>query len=259
MSRLRARCPDCRTLTAVALGPEYECHACGRVFGAGLVRVPRAWGAGGDVMADAARLPLPYPEAEVVEEPTLTEQTLAIAAALPERPLVVGGCCCAHAGAAKGLAARDGRLAVVWFDAHGDLNTPETSPTGNLWGMPLRMLLDSGTVAAENAALVGARNLDPPEAEFIAASGVRIGAEGIDPALEGVESVYVAFDFDVLDPSEDADSFMPEPDGLTLAEAETALARIAERRRVAGAGFTAFTGSERNAVALVRLATALGF
>jgi arginase family enzyme len=259
MSRLRARCPDCRTLTAVALGPQYECHACGRVFGAGLVRVPRAWGVGGDVMADAARLPLPYPEAEVVEEPTLTEQTLAIAAALPERPLVVGGCCCAHVGAVKGLDARNGPLAVVWFDAHGDLNTPETSPSGNLWGMPLRMLLDSGTVAAENTALVGARNLDPPEAEFIAANGVRIGSEGIDPALGGVESVYVAFDFDVLDPAEDADSFMPEPDGLTLAEAEAALARIVERRRVAGAGFTAFMGSERNAAALVRLAAALGF
>ncbi len=44
VSRLRARCPDCRTLTAVALGPEYQCHSCGREFGAGLVRVPRAWG-----------------------------------------------------------------------------------------------------------------------------------------------------------------------------------------------------------------------
>ena len=47
MSRLRARCPDCRTFTAVALGPGYECHACGGEFGAGLVRVPRAWGEGG--------------------------------------------------------------------------------------------------------------------------------------------------------------------------------------------------------------------
>ena len=49
MSRLRARCPDCRTLTAVAIGPDYECHACGRSWSAGLVRVPRAWGEGGPV------------------------------------------------------------------------------------------------------------------------------------------------------------------------------------------------------------------
>ena len=51
MSRLRARCPDCRTFTAVAIGPGYECHACGREFGAGLVRVPQAWGEGGESMA----------------------------------------------------------------------------------------------------------------------------------------------------------------------------------------------------------------
>jgi arginase len=259
MSRLRARCPDCRTLTAVALGEEYECHACGRSFRAGLVRVPRAWGAGGDAMAAAARLPLPYPEVAVVEEPTLMEQTLAVAAALPERPLVVGGCCCAHVGAVEGLAARNGPLAVVWFDAHGDLNTPQTSPSGNLWGMPFRMLLDSATIAAEDAALVGARNLDPPESEFIAASGVRTGAEAIDAALAGVESVYVAFDFDVLDPDDEADPFMPEPGGLTLAEAERALTGIAARGRVVGAGFTAFTPSERNAAVLTRLASALGF
>jgi len=67
VSRLRAKCPDCRTFTAVALGPEYECHACGRVFGAGLVRVPRAWGDGGVVMIESASLPLPYPETVVIE------------------------------------------------------------------------------------------------------------------------------------------------------------------------------------------------
>jgi len=43
MSRLRAKCPDCKTYTAVAIGPEYECHSCGRVFHSGLVRVPQAW------------------------------------------------------------------------------------------------------------------------------------------------------------------------------------------------------------------------
>ena len=115
MSRLRARCPDCHTYTAVALGPGYECHACGREFGAGLVRVPRAWGEGGEAMEEAARLPLAYPEAAVVEERSLGEQNLAIASDLPERPLVLGGCCCAHVGAVEGLAARNGRLALVWF------------------------------------------------------------------------------------------------------------------------------------------------
>src|SRR5439155_13499966 len=131
VSRLRAKCPDCLTYTAVALGPDYECHACGRTFAAGLLRVPRAWGKGGESMAEAARLPLPYPEAAVIEEATLGEQTLAIATELPERPLILGGCCCSHVGAVAGLAHRHERLAIVWLDAHGDLNTPRTSPSGN--------------------------------------------------------------------------------------------------------------------------------
>ena len=147
MSLLRARCPSCRTLTAVAVDESYECHSCGRSFAAGLVRVPRAWGDGGEPMVEAAGLPLDYPEVAVVEEETLAMQTLAVASDLPARPLVLGGCCCAHVGAVEGLAARHGHVAVLWLDAHGDLNTPETSPSGNEWGMPLRTLLErSGPV-----------------------------------------------------------------------------------------------------------------
>ena len=115
----------------------------------------------------------PLPETGVVEEPSLPEQGAALAAELPDRPVVLGGCCCAHVGAVEGLAARaGGRLAVVWLDAHGDLNTPQTSPSGNAWGMPLRMVIDRGAVGPANVALVGARNLDPPEVEFIEAAGV---------------------------------------------------------------------------------------
>jgi arginase family enzyme len=159
---MRAKCPECRAYTAVALGPEYECHGCGRTFAAGLVRVPRAWGRDGEPMAEAASLPLPYPEAAVIEEDSLAEQSLALALELPERPLVLGGCCCAHIGAVEALSARHGRVGVVWFDAHGDLNTIESSPSGNEWATPLRMLLDSGAVEPHDVALVGARNLDPP-------------------------------------------------------------------------------------------------
>ncbi len=136
------------------------------------MRVPRAWGDGGEAMVEAAALPLDYPEVAVVEEDTLAMQTLAVASDLPARPLVLGGCCCSHVGAVEGLAARHGRVGVLWLDAHGDLNTPETSPSGNEWGMPLRMLLDRGTIAAADVVLWGARNLDPPEEEFIAAAGI---------------------------------------------------------------------------------------
>jgi arginase len=259
VSRLRARCPDCRTLTAVALdGGQYECHSCGRTFAAGLVRVPRAWGADGESMAEAAFLELPYPEAAVVDEESLTEQNLALAAALPDRPLVLGGCCCSHVGAVEGLATRFDRLAVVWFDAHGDLNTPESSPSGNPWGMPLRMLLDSGTVHPADVVLIGARNLDPPEVEFIAASGLRTGEGELADALDGADAVYVAFDVDVLDPDDDVVCFMPEPSGFTVVEAAAMLRRIAADRPLAGAGLTGLGPAPENVAPLSRLAGALG-
>jgi arginase len=209
-------------------------------------------------MAEAAFLPLPYPEAGVVEEETLTEQSLALAASLPERPLVLGGCCCAHVGAVEGLGTRYDRLAVVWFDAHGDLNTPETSPSGNAWGMPLRMLLDSGTVAPADTLLVGARSLDPPELEFIAATGLRCTADELDDALEGVDAVYVAFDCDVLDPEDEIRPHMPEPGGLSLAEATGILENIAARKPVAGAGLTGLSADPANSAPLERVCAALG-
>jgi arginase family enzyme len=248
VSALRARCPDCRTLTAVAIGPDYQCHACGREFAAGLLRVPRAWGAGGEAMAEAARMRLPWPEAAVVDEETLAAQIERTARELPARPLVLGGCCCAHVGAVRELSRRHGRVAVVWIDAHGDLNTPESSPSGNVWGMPLRMLIDAGDVDPGDVTLLGARSLDPPEEEFIAAAGIR-RALGELP-----EHLYVALDCDVIAPGE-LDVFMPEPGGLSLGHLEELLASLP---RPVGAGLTGLRPSARNEAALERLGHALG-
>jgi arginase len=209
-------------------------------------------------MAEAARVQLPYPEAAVIDEETLAAQSLALARELPDRPLVVGGCCCAHVGAVEGLAARHGRVAVLWFDAHGDLNTIESSPSGNEWATPLRKLIDSGAVVAGDVALVGARNLDPPEEAFISAAGVGVGPSSVAPAMEEAEGVYVAVDFDALDADEVA-PFMPEPGGLSVAELEDVLDLARERSPILGVGFSAFLPDERNAAALSRLARAAGF
>ena len=259
MSSLRARCPSCRTFTAVAIGDGYECHRCGSTFPAGLVRVPAAWGSGGEGMAAGARIASPYPEAAVVERDTLDEQTEAIAEALPARPIVLGGCCCAHVGAVDALATRGGRLGIGWFDAHGDLNTPESSPSGNPWGMPLRMLIDSDTVAAEDVALVGARSLDPPEETFIAESGLRLGEEGVAQALDGVDAVYVAFDCDVLEPDCGVSMFMPEPGGMTPEAAEAVLVELARHTPVAGLGFSGLAADPQNVAGLARFCAAVGF
>jgi arginase len=255
VSQLRAKCPTCRAYTAVSMGPDYECHSCGRTFAAGLVRVPRAWGDGGDAMVESAGLPLDYPEAGVVEEDSLQVQTLALAADLPQRPLVLGGCCCSHVGAVEGLTARYERLGVIWLDAHGDLNTPQSSPSGNEWGMPLRMLIDRGAVDPQDVALIGARNLDPPEVEFIAAAGIQDDAEAV---LSRVDCVYVALDCDVFEPSELA-VFMPEPGGLTIAQVEKLLCGLRDRGVVVGAGLTGLAPDPANVEKLERLCTALGF
>ena len=255
MSLLRARCPDCRTLTAVAVDEGYECHSCGRSFAAGLVRVPRAWGEGGEAMVEAASLSLDYPEVAVVEEDTLAMQTLAVASDLPARPLVLGGCCCSHVGTVEGLAARHGRVSVLWLDAHGDLNTPASSPSGNEWGMPLRMLLDRGTIAAADVVLWGARNLDRPEQEFIADSGIDADADAL---LDRAAAVYVALDWDVLAP-EEAAVFMPEPGGPTLAEVEQLLQRVQASGKLVGVGFTGLAPDPANVAKAGRLAAALGY
>ena len=257
MSVLRGKCPYCKTYTAVAVGPGYECHACGREFAAGLVRVPRAWGDGGDVMVAGASLDLPYPEVAVIEEASLEEQELAMAASLPERPLVLGGCCCSHVGAVEALSSRFDRLGIVWLDAHGDLNTPETSPSGNQWGMPFRMILDAGSVRIEDAVLLGARNLDPPEEAFIEKTGLATSADDLDRVLESTDAVYVAFDADVIEPGE-LPSFMPEPHGMSLSDAEWLLQTVAERSMVAGAGLSGVTPDPEGVEPLTRLVAALG-
>ena len=101
------------------------------------------------------------------------------------RLMLLGGDCTAHAGALAGLrAARpDARFAIAWFDAHGDLNTPDTTPTGNVWGMPFAMLCGRGdpdlvaacdgpSVNERHAALLGGQVLDETESRMLAASPI---------------------------------------------------------------------------------------
>jgi arginase family enzyme len=117
------------------------------------------------------------------------------------------------------------------------------------------MLLDRGTIAAGDVVLWGARNLDPPEEEFIAAAGI-----GDDPGalLDRADAIYVALDCDVLDPDEVA-AFMPEPGGPSLAEVEQLLERVRDSGKLVGAGFTGLTPDPANVEKLHRLAAALGY
>jgi arginase len=119
------------------------------------------------------------------------------------------------------------------------------------------MAIDAGSVAAEDVALVGARNLDPPEVEFIASSGIRTGPDSAERVVDQVDSVYVALDCDVFDPGEVA-SFMPEPGGLSVDEVAALFARIAARTTVVGAGLTGLTPDPMSVGTLERLCATLG-
>jgi arginase len=110
------------------------------------------------------------------------------------------------------------------------------------------MLIDGGDVAPADVILLGARNLDPPEVEFIAAAGIRRESGDLPEAL------YVALDLDVIRPG-DLDVFMPEPGGPLVGELEELLASLP---KPIGAGFTGGLRTERNEALLPRLGHALG-
>jgi arginase family enzyme len=121
--------------------------------------------------------------------------------------------------------------------------------------MPLRMLLDRGTIDAADTVLWGARNLDPPEQEFIAAAGIGDEPEAL---LDHAQSVYLALDFDVLDPDELA-VFMPEPRGPSLAEVGRLLERVRDGGKLVGVGFTGLAPDPANVEKVESLAAALGY
>lgn len=168
--------------------------------------------------------------------------------------ITIGGDCGVELGAIGHVLARREDVAVVWFDAHPDLNTPESSPSGAFHGMVLRALLgecDAGLVppvalAAERLVLVGARSFDPPEEAFIAERGIPVldgDPEALVAAVErtGAAAVYVHIDLDVLDPGEFAGIDYAEPFGLAAATLIAQVGALRERFEFAGAGITEFS------------------
>ena len=170
MSALRARCPDCRTLTAVAIGGDYQCHSCGREFAAGLVRVPRAWAEGAAETAAAALMTLPRPEAAVIDEPTPEAQVERMQRELPARPLVLGGCAYAHVGAVRELARRHGRLRLVWLD-------PRDEPA------ELQVLVETGDVRPADVSRVPGTVAPGPGGIYVAFHGGAVHDDDLEPRL----------------------------------------------------------------------------
>jgi arginase len=183
------------------------------------------------------------------------------------RLLVLGGDCTSHAAALAGIRrTRTGtRLGLAWFDAHGDFNTPDTTPSGNVWGMPFAMAcgrgdpglvaaVDGPTVREADAGLFGGQVLDETESRMLAASPVAQFGAGMlaDDAgraavtawsgavARRIDGWYIAVDLDVLDGANGWAVAMPEPDGLALDTAiETIRAIARSGAPVIGFGATA--------------------
>lgn len=169
-------------------------------------------------------------------------------------PVVIGGDCGVEYAAVE-HSARAGRVVLLWADAHADLNTPATSPSGAFHGMVLRSMIDAGLVDAADVLLLGVRELDDAEADFIASAGMRrvtvdeVGAAiteradaaralGSDPVL------YAHVDLDVLDPGVFEGVGFPTPFGLALDELTTAIAAARAALPLVGAGLTEFAPAE---------------
>ena len=178
-------------------------------------------------------------------------------------PLVLGGACNVCLGSMAGLGTE--RLGVVWLDAHGDFNTPETSPSGYFDGMPLAVLTGrghrelrgriGGEIVSEGHVLhIGARDLDPEEGENLHRSEILVVpsaamretgiAASLRPALEQlaarVDGIYLHLDIDVLDPTFAPAVNFPTPDGLHLDALEETLRLVSGTLPLRAASLTAY-------------------
>ncbi|HEU4657038.1 MAG TPA: arginase family protein [Capillimicrobium sp.] len=163
----------------------------------------------------------------------------AIRAALDGRPVVVASECVVALATLPWLAERHPDARVLWLDAHADFNTPETSPSGYVGGMPLAGAtgqFDAGvtpTLPAERVVFAGLRDVDPGERELLDRSGAHV-ASALDavPGALADRPVFVHLDADVVDGYPSA--FPPPPGGPTADEVRELLAAIGDRNEIVG-------------------------
>jgi len=172
-----------------------------------------------------------------------------------ETPLVLGGDHSIAIGTVAGAADPDESLGVVWFDAHGDFNTPATTPSGNIHGMGLSAILGQAAFGGEtwgrapavseaNVALVGVRDVDEGERELLRESDIAVytmsdidarGApavaeDALERATDGTDGLHVSLDLDWLDPTEAPGVGTPVRGGASYREAHGAMEAVAAHR-----------------------------
>ncbi|WP_164214312.1 arginase [Virgibacillus sp. YIM 98842] len=197
-------------------------------------------------------------------------------------PLVLGGDHSIAIGSLAGVSKYYENLGVIWYDAHGDLNSSETSPSGNIHGMPLAVSLGIGhekltnlsgsapKIKPENIVIVGARSLDPGERELIRDKGIKVYTmheidrmgmslvmeETIHYLKERTDGVHLSLDLDGLDPSEAPGVGTPVLGGITYRESHLAMEMLEEADILCSAEFVEVNPilDEKNKTATVAVA-----
>ncbi|HEU5138415.1 MAG TPA: arginase [Bacillales bacterium] len=178
-------------------------------------------------------------------------------------PLVLGGDHSIAIGTLAGVSKHYENLGVIWYDAHGDLNTADTSPSGNIHGMPLAASLGLGHVSLtgiggyspkikpENLVIVGARSLDEGERELIREKGIRVYTmheidrlgmtnvieESMNYLRERTDGVHLSLDLDGLDPNDAPGVGTPVMGGISYRESHLAMEMLAESDLITSAEF----------------------
>lgn len=177
-------------------------------------------------------------------------------------PLVIGGDHSIAMGTVAGTAAhhrdQDQSIGMIWFDAHGDMNTPDSSPSGNIHGMPLAHLLGKGDtdlknilgfspkVRPENVALIGVRAIDAHERQIIRESGIHaftmreidehgmaaVSKRALEIVNDGTAGFHVSFDVDGCDPTVIPGSGTLVPGGVSFREAHLLMEYVADDGRL---------------------------
>lgn len=206
----------------------------------------------------------------------------AIAAEAPDRIFTVGGGCDVEILPVSYLNEMlNGDLSVLWIDAHGDLNTPESSPSKCFHGMPLRVLLGEGNpniigtafsaLQPAQLVMIGQRDLDEPEQAYIETNGIPvIKAEEVNAGVEhvvdlirkkGSNNVYIHIDLDALDYDEFPYVMVPAPGGLKAERLLELLNRLKAEFHIAGLSLLEYTSSEEPEISvltdIIRIGTAL--
>ncbi len=201
----------------------------------------------------------------VVQDSELLATTVEKAVRAGHFPLVIGGDHSVAIGALGGTASVDPRQGLLWIDAHADSNTPETSPSGNIHGMPVAAILGDGPPSLVNVAdvtpkaledhtvLLGLRSVDRKEAERVRASKMTyftmhdVDQHGVPALMEqaiailtadGVERVHLSFDADAIDPREAPGTGTPVRGGFSYRESHLMMELLAEADIITSADFS---------------------